>query len=236
MPNALGLDDDLDPVEVVRHLERIFDITVSNDEAKRIFKVGEFYDLLLEKIRPNDADRKCATAMTFYRIRSALRRLGYGDGLIPASDTRALERGRTRTNLKNLEKGVGLRMPKAVSTRIGRFASFCAFVVTLAGVFSLQPGPASAFLGILAGMVLAGVALKYFDLGELPANCETLGRLTKVVAAGNCGRLVKMGARHGNEDIWESLMEALSHYALPKSEITRETLFLQSQLKKRASA
>ena len=51
----------------------------------------------------------------------------------------------------------------------------------------------------------------------------------------NYGRLVKMGARHRNEDIWANLVEALSHYALPKSDITRETFFLQSQLKKRSA-
>jgi acyl carrier protein len=76
MPNTLGLDDDLEPVEVVRHLERIFDIRVSNEEAESIFNVGEFYDLLLDKIPSNDADRKCASAMTFYRIRRPRR----GDG------------------------------------------------------------------------------------------------------------------------------------------------------------
>ena len=40
MPNTLGLDDDLNPVGVVRHVERVFDITVSSDEAERIFKLS----------------------------------------------------------------------------------------------------------------------------------------------------------------------------------------------------
>jgi hypothetical protein len=47
MPNSLGLDDDLDGVEVVRDLERIFDIKVSNEEGERIFTVGEFHDPLV---------------------------------------------------------------------------------------------------------------------------------------------------------------------------------------------
>ena len=76
MPNTLGLDDDLDGVEVVRDLERIFDIKVSNEEAERIFTVGEFHDLLLSKLSPNEADKKCATAITFYRIRRAQSVLG----------------------------------------------------------------------------------------------------------------------------------------------------------------
>ncbi|MDR3486681.1 MAG: hypothetical protein P4M05_17485 [Bradyrhizobium sp.] len=235
MPNSLGLDDDLDGVEVVRDLERIFDVRVSNEEAERIFTVGEFHDLLLSKIRPDESDKKCATAMTFYRIRSALRRLGYGDKLSPTSNMRVLERGRTKSNLRRLEVDSGLYMPRAVSTRIGRFATLSGFVMISAIVFSLQPAVASAFLGIVVGLVVAGVILKYGDPGELPPHCGTLAGITRTVAAMNYGRLVKLGARHRDEDIWENLVGALSGYALPKLEITRETFFLQSQLQKRSA-
>jgi hypothetical protein len=235
MPNTLGLDDDLDGVEVVRDLERIFDIKVSNEEAERILTVGEFHDLLLSKLQPNEADKKCATAMTFYRIRSALRRLGYGDRLTPASDMHLLERGRTKSNLMKLEVESGLRLPRTVSTRFGHRAALFGFLVTLTIVFSLQPGFASAFLGVIIGLVVVGAVFKYGDPGKLPADLNTLADLTKAAAAMNYGRLVKMGARHRDDDIWDNLVEALSHYALPKPDITRETFFLQSQLKKRST-
>jgi hypothetical protein len=120
-------------------------------------------------------------------------------------------------------------MPETVPTPIGRVGSLCGFVATLAGVFSLQPGLASASLGMLAGLIAAGAILKYLDPGKLPANCGTLADITKMVAVRNYGRLVKMGARHSNDNVWETLVEALSHHALPKSEITRDTFFLQSQ-------
>lgn len=235
MPNTLGLDDDLEPVEVLRQLEGVFDIRVSNEEAERIFNVGAFYDLVLRKIPSNDADRKCATAMALYRTRGALRKLGYGDGLTPASDIHVLERGRTKKNLRDVGKASGLRMPETVPTPVGRVGSPCTFVVILAGVFSLQPGFGSAFLGMLVGLLAAAAILKYVDPGRLPANCNTLSDLTKMVAVRNYGRLIKNGARHRNDDVWETLVEALSHYALPKSEITRETFFLQSQFDKHAS-
>jgi hypothetical protein len=235
MPNTLGLDDDLDGVEVVRDLERIFDIKVSNEEAERILTVGEFHDLLLSKLQPNEADKKCATAMTFYRIRSALRRLGYGDRLTPASDMHLLERGRTKSNLMKLEVESGLRLPRTVSTRSGRRAALLGFLVTLTIVFSLQPGFASAFLGVIIGVVVVGAIFKYGDPGRLPASLNTLADLTRAAAAMNYGRLVKMGARHRDNDIWDNLVEALSHYALPKPDITRETFFLQSQLKRRST-
>jgi hypothetical protein len=237
MPNTLGLDDDLDGVEVVRDLERIFDITLSRQEAERIFKVGEFHDLLLQKIPPDESDRKCATAIAFYRIRRALRRLGFGHDLAPASDIRAFERGRTRQNLKKLERDSGLRMPRPAPTWIGRLAALCCFVVILVGTVVLQPGfPATLLAGALFGLLAAGTIIIFIDPGKLPANCTRLADITKIAAAMNYGRLVRMGARHREEDIWENLVESLSRYALPKSEITRETYFLKSQLEKNVEA
>ena len=123
--------------------------------------------------------------MTFYRIRRALRRLGYGDKLIPASDIRVLERGRTKSNLMKLEVESGLRLPGTVSTRIGRRAALFGFVMTLTIVFSLQPGFAAAVLGIILGLMMVGAVLKYGDPGKLPANCNTLADLTRISAAMN---------------------------------------------------
>lgn len=240
MPNTLGLDDDLDGVELVKDLERIFDIKVSNEEAERILTVGEFHDLLLRKIPPNEADRKCARAMTFYRLRSALGRLGYGEKLTPASDMHILERGRIKSNFKSIERECGLRLPRAEATKVVWRAFLCSFLVTLIGVFVLEPGISSmlsgVLLGLLCGLVVVCVVGAYVDPGQLPANCATLADLTKNAAAMNYGRLIKMGARHREDDIWHNLVEALCHYMLPKSEITRETYFLQSQLKKNAAA
>jgi hypothetical protein len=91
MPNTLGLDDDMEPAEVVDELARVFDVAISNEEAESILTVGDFYDLLLRKLVPGEGDGKCATAMAFYRIRRALRSLGYGQDLTPATDLRFLE-------------------------------------------------------------------------------------------------------------------------------------------------
>jgi len=237
MPNTLGLDEDLEPVEVVSDLERIFDVKVSNEEAERVLTVGEFHDLLLSKIPPNETDRKCASAMTFYRLRGALRRLGYGHDLIPAFDMRILERGGTKSNLKRFEEESGLYLPKAELSRGGCVAALCFFFVVLAGVFPLQPGIPSALLGSLFGLVAGGIIME-IDPGKLPINCTTLADFTKETTALNYGSLIKMGARHSCEDIWENLVAVLSRYGyqLPKSEITRETYFLHSQLKKNAAA
>lgn len=234
MPNTLGLDDDLDSVEIIRDIERVFDISISNDEAERIFTVGEMHDLLLKKISPNDIDRKCASAMAFYRMRSALQRLGYGERLAPDSDIRAIEVGRTRINLKEIENSSGLRMPKKVPTKFYLFLLTGGFFAILTWAIFIKHGLFIIFLAILLWFLFSRLVLHYFDPGKLPANCKTLRGLTKMAATQNYGRLVRMGARHTDEDVWKNLIEVLSHYALKKSDITRQTYFLQSQLKKHA--
>ena len=234
MPNTLGLDDDMDGAELVWRLEELFDVTVSNDEAADLRTVGQFYDLLLEKVPSNADDRKCRSAMAFFRLRRSLQAHGNGDRLTPYSNLRFLERGRTRNSLRMLECETGLHMPKTELTRIGHIAAFVGFAMALAGVFLPNPGLESVVLGVLAGWAVAAIVYK-LDPGRLPGNCETLGGLARVVAFENFGRLARMGARHTREDTWQILLEALSSYALPKSEITRETVFLQSQLKGGAS-
>jgi hypothetical protein len=196
--------------------------------------VGEFYDLLLTKISPNDADGKCASAMAFYRIRSALRRPGQGDHLgdrlTPASDIRVLERGGTKANIRKLEASCGLDLPYPVITRAGCIAALGVFVAIMAASFFFPVlGSASGALGFIAALIAAFGILIGVDPGMLPANCRTLGDLSIRAAAMNYGRLVKMGARHRDGDIWETLTEVLSCCELPKAEITRETVFLRSR-------
>lgn len=87
-----------------------------------------------------------------------------------------------------------------------------------------------------SAIVIVGIAAAYFDPGKLPADCSTLSGLTRKAAPLNFGLLVQMGARHSEADVWNNLLELLSIYPLPKSEITRDTVFLQSQLKKRNAA
>src|SRR5215469_17808191 len=91
MANSLGLDDDLDGVELVRDIERAFQIKITDEEATNIFVVGELHELLVQKLSTDEGGRKCASAMAFYRLRNALRRQGIDHQLVPQADIRFLE-------------------------------------------------------------------------------------------------------------------------------------------------
>jgi hypothetical protein len=172
--------------------------------------------------------------MTFYRLRSALRRLGYGHKLTPASDLRVLERGRTKSNLEKLEVETGLRLPRSGPTSLANRAALFGFIVTWLVVFALQPSADTAVLGLVLGLAIVDAIFR-FDPGKLSESDSTLAGFTRATTAMNYGRLVKMGARPRDKDVWDNLVEALSCY-LPRPEITRETFFLESQLRNRSTA
>lgn len=237
MPNTLGLDDDLDSVELVRDLEKAFEIKIANDEAERLLTVGQLYDLLLNKIPTDDAQHKCASAMTFYRMRSAIRNLGPANHLVPASQINFLEVVGLRSSFKKIERVSGLRLPRPAMTYIG--GTGCLFMLTafvaafgLGWFFDLPL--LSVPIGACVASVFLGYAVLRFDPGKLPKGCATLGELTHKTVALNYGKLVRMGAHHSSDTLWDNLLELLSGYRLPKSEITRDTFFVQSQLQKHA--
>jgi hypothetical protein len=83
MPNTLGLDDDLASAELLQNLEASFDISLSEAEAAACRAVGDVYDILRNHFSDSrDEAHRCATAMTFFRLRRAFSELG-----VKASDS-----------------------------------------------------------------------------------------------------------------------------------------------------
>jgi hypothetical protein len=192
MPNTLGLDDDLDSVDIVKELDRVFDVTLSVEEAEATMTVGDLYDLLLRKILPGDGEGKCTTAMTFYRIRRALRSLGYGDDLEPATNLSFLEQGGIGSNLRKLAAEADLHLPaKAGTPMAGWIALACVFLAPVM-TFWLEQTLSSTATGLALGVLTVLVVLGC-DPGRLPANCRTLGGISQRAAIMNYGRLAKNG-------------------------------------------
>jgi hypothetical protein len=230
MANTLGLDDDLDGVELVRNIEKAFDVEIGN-EAEQGFTVGALYDLLRTKIPANQIDRKCASSMAFYRLRQGLGRIGHPGRLTPSSDVHFLGRGGIKSNFRRLEIESRLRLPRPSLTDT-------ALVGCLAVALMLFVAP---FLSFVSGWIVLAIvpvcaAIAWIDPGRLPKECDTLGGLARRTATLNYGLLIQAGASSSDKQLWNNLIELLSDYALPKSDIKRDTVFLQSQLKKKAAA
>jgi hypothetical protein len=237
MANSLDLDDDLDTVEVVRILEKVFDVRVSNEEAARIHTVGDFHDLLLLKLPQGERNVKCATAMTFYRLRRALERLGYGADLTPSSDVRVLEVGRTKVNLSRLAEEARLELPGTVFSAVGKWLLLGLYLAGMVTAYVLDAKVGGLIGAALFGWLPAFVAARELDGGRLRPNCQTLAGLTRNAALLNFGRLAKEGARCSEDDVWRALVEALSSFSgKPAAQIFRDTYFLHSALKGQSAA
>jgi hypothetical protein len=240
MINSLGLDDDLDSVELVRLVELAFDIRIANEEAEAITNVGELYDVLLKKIPRDETNRKCASAMAFYRLRRALVDLRSGDKLAPQFDMAPWRSVHAKPFFRQIGERTGLNMPRPVFSWIGKTGGWIALAWLIAAIvdfaLSIMHRAVPDSLSFFCWSALpAAYLLAQFDPGRLPKDCSTLGVLAKKVAILSYGKLVKSGADTSDSAIWKAMLDVLSSFnGFPADQITGETLFLESQLRKAA--
>jgi hypothetical protein len=172
---------------------------------------------------------RCATAMTFYRLRRALAELSTRSSLGPDDRVDALSGMGVRKLIREVGRRSGLRLPTLEATLLGRVGGwFMAAGLTwllLAVIVARPLWPAGVLVAALGAVLIAA------DPRRLPPDCETLGGLARKVAGLNFGHLHAEGAKARDRDLWSALVEVLSeHTLLPKSEIHPETLILQAQL------
>jgi len=78
MKNTLNLAGDGDDADVVRDVEKTFDIAIANVEAEACHKVGDLFDLVVCKHATHQRrTQACLTQVAFYRLRRALVDMGY---------------------------------------------------------------------------------------------------------------------------------------------------------------
>jgi hypothetical protein len=250
MLTTLGLDDDLDGVEIVRALEAAFDVKLADAETTAVLAVGDMFDLLRSKIDAADADRKCPGAMAFYRVRRAWNELGIDVGRAPSDDLTRLRRIYTRALVKSLEARSGLRLPPPALGAVGKIGMAIAvsgIVVCLALLLCkvaaiwlpipVREWSALVPITIVFGGWIVGGAVTRFDSGHLPSDCRTLGALAAKSAMLSYGRLVKQGGDARDRILWQALVDNLAERTqLPADQIARETYFLQSSCKGRNAA
>jgi len=245
MLKTLGLDDDLDSVELMIVLEKVFDTKISDEEAKVISKVGHLFDLLMKKMSADDVNRKCASAMAFYRVRRALIDMETNVGRSPSSGLSPLQSLYTKSFVRLLEECSGLRLPRPAFSFTGKMGNgilvagiFSALVTIILGfIFVLlsssigEPLIAASIILFVGGSFM-GCTLMGIDQGCLPSSCLTLGALASKAAHMSYGRLVKQGANIRDSSVWKAMVEALSDFTnVSADQITRDTYLLRSALK-----
>jgi hypothetical protein len=231
MMNTLGLDDDLDTVEVVSSLEISFSIRFTDAEASAWLTVGDIYSTLRSRVS-NSMKRagRCATAMTFHRLRRALSDLSTDTRLRPDTPVKGITSLTTKALFKQISARSGLRLPRPKVALWGTLGAW-SILASLIGLLTTAVFvPHWWAVPMLAAAL--GIMLRRLDPGEVPPDCQTLGDLSRKVTGLNFGKLSNEGAELHDKDLWNALVEVLSEDTfLPKLEIGPETLLLQKQLR-----
>ena len=195
MSNTLGLDDDLDSVELIQDLEASFAVKFTKTEAESCLTVGDVFALLTARFSTDDVSNQgCASAIAFYRLRRAFNDAGVERHMAPATRLDELSSLPPKLLVRKLRSHTSLRLPRM---RLGRNWVAGVVLITLS-IFSFMVFAVTSpqLLLLSLAFLLVGIMLLRFDRGEFPDGCNTLGDLARKVA-GNCsgcqreGRTVK---------------------------------------------
>ena len=203
--NSFDLVGDGDDVDVVEAIESAFEITISNEEAESTITMGDLFDLIVRKLNIDESPRQvCLTAVTFYRLRQALSRCGYSDGLTPHSDLNVLfRRSSTRRVWKLLASESNLELPYLGYARVSLVALSVLLFISVSCALILH-----SFYPVGVGLVLA-LGLSFVLPQSVQRPYESLGELSRAVIALNFGKLSRQYEQYHGDDIWRSAVDVV---------------------------
>lgn len=234
MANTLGLDDEWDPIDIVIAVEKAFDIKITDEEARAVIRVGDFADLLQRKLPQSESIGKCPSAMTFYRVRRALRIVRPDGKLASTSDLSWLDRNYTKAFCEEVRLMHGIVLPGPSATWMGRLGCWLGLLIVAIAILGMVLPHASGVRGWVAlGVFVSWVPawlLNKADHGRLPKHLRSMDDLVEKTLRLNYGRLVAQGADARPKTVWRHLTQVLAEMSvLPAVEITRDTVCLRSK-------
>jgi hypothetical protein len=221
LPSSLGLLGDLDDVVLVEDIEAAFGYRFADDEIANCWTVGHLFELVENRLSPDNMRGSCASTVCFYRLRRALQQ--FSDVKLtpntPITDLRGLS---VRKLHQIIAEQCGLRPPPSVLTAWGCAAAISLLALPFASIALELPWWIAGF-----SPLVAYAAYRSAPIG-LPEGIGTLGDLTNEVASRSIGTLAKHGARLNRSEAWIAFKDILSdHSELPKDQILSETLILK---------
>lgn len=205
-------------------IERAFDVRLSDEEYAAMVTVGDVHAALVHRLTATPG--ACATSMTFYRLRRALRLMGMSgrvgpDAVLPSGFIR-----RPNAHFAALSRWSGLWLPPTYGGWMMSGGLLVALVAVGLVIFGIAAHVNLAFW-IAAALTLIAIMLAWLDPGRLPAELATVGGLARAAAPINFGRLARQGARVNDDGVWAALCEVIGcALDIPPDAIGRETLLV----------
>lgn len=218
--------DSVDGVDALIDIEKVFDVTIPDDQAENMLKVGDLYDYLNE-LHPAPDGEKCITSMAFYRIRKSLKPLTHETELKPNTPLSHFIDETPKVFWASLKQSSQLNLPHLGNTKLGYAALYLGLLTFCMFLFSLFLLPLPLLLMFLAGLIFACILVIKNDPLELPQNIVNIGDLAKETSRINYGELTKAGARTDDDLRWSILTQLLAAISgnLEAKDITSATPF-----------
>jgi len=224
MSSSLGLQGDLDDVEMIQDVEKAFGFRLSDGDLSRCRTVGDLFELVEAHLPASGLEGNCATAMAFYRLRRAIQPR-IDTALRPTTPISALSTIRVHDLHRIVKEECGLRPPMQYISFWG-CAALIAIPALPVGALVLGLGWWVAFLSAL----LAIIAYRKTSI-RLPDTILTFGDLVRLVSSRSVGALAKQGARLRASEAWDAFKDIIAdHTLLPKEAISPATLLLHPKL------
>lgn len=232
MLNTLDLDPEWGAIDLIEEVEKVFSFTIAKNEAEQCATIGDLYAVVCARVPAWDTEEgKCASSMTFYRIR---RSLDPDRTQKVTPQTTLTGYNRPVDLFKKLSRETSLRLPSTTLTPTGMFGGLlfvgglvAAIVTIFIGHWRLS-GPAF-------GLGLFGMLPMWADRGRLPAGVATVGDLVRRTAPLNARELQAEGGRLS--DRWSILVSlAAEHGSLTPDEVAPETFLHRKSMELAAAA
>lgn len=223
MKANLDLGDADEELDLIAEIERAVGIVLTDEEMSRMETLGDLADRLGARLRP--ADGKCASSMTFYRVRWGLKRMGVAQRIAPETPLSSVIGRHVRAELGQLGRLTALAVPRARGAWMSYVGGALIFVGLVAFVGALAE-QSWTFLSASIGLSVAAGLLIWADDGKLPHGIDTVGDLVRRTAALSHGRLTMEGAAARPAELFAVVREVIGEETgIPASELGRETRF-----------
>ncbi len=221
-----------------------FDISLTPEELFRCETLGGLHGLVMNKLGGATPEGKCATQMTFYRLRENLRQNGIRRRLTPATPLSNIKGFHYGALFRHMEKHSGWR-PVDVARPIMQVlllivfgagvGALCLWVSDFLKRLNLPVwqdfiAGSMVFLMFLIGLVLVIVIFALLSQTVLPRrypkNITTLGQLSEFSAGLNSDKLVQAGARLDERLVWLGLVALFAdNHGEDLTKLTPQTRF-----------
>jgi len=228
--NTLGLDDDLDSVEFLEEVERVFGISISDAEASQMCTVRDVYNIIIEKLNPTHFG-KCHTQMVFYRLRSALSPFAPELKLAPSTSIDIISTHCPKELVRFVGDAIGMNVPPTKITLLGHAGYLLLFSCIAATLVLAFAQHGNLVLWFTVGLFfMISVYLIRIDPRKFMEDDVTLGGLAKSIATHNYGKLIQKGGRHTRSFAWETLTEIAATFSevIEKNQVQENTILLKS--------